>query len=146
MLYLFLKRNKTVMLLPVEAGPTKGADEDFTTPVKIRVGDMQMVPEYKYFVVRNECMTPRHICSGDVVGVQLFDDNFTVADVHEGDILLIHLDDERFRGHKIRVMRETEGDAFRTYYYNGNWQQDSSKPHGFESICGVVREINHPNI
>lgn len=144
MLCLFLGRRKTMSLLPVEAGPTDSAKEDFTTPVKIRIGDMRLQPEYEYFLVRNECMVPRHISSGDVIGVQLFDENFTIADVKEGDILLIYLDDERFHGHKIRVMSGVQRGAFSTYYYIGNRKKESSQPHEFGSIRGVVREINHP--
>lgn len=143
--YLFLKKRKTMNLMLVEAGPTSDAkEEDFNTPVQVRVGDMQMDASLKYFLVKNNCMNPRHIYSNDIIGVQLFDDNFTVNDVEQGDILLIYLDDDRFHGHKIRVMDYSENNAFHTYYYNGGNIQSSSKPHAFSSIRGVVREINHP--
>lgn len=143
-LYLFLRRRRMMELMPVEAGPTADADEDFTTPVSVRVGDMQMDASLQYFVVRNECMKPLHISSGDIIGVQLFDNDFTIADVKQGDILLIHLDDNRFRGHKIRVMDYIQGDSFHTYYFVGRQPQDSSEPHAFSTVRGVVREINHP--
>ena len=81
MLYLFCKRRKTVELMPVEAGPTANAKEDFSIPVPVHVGTMPMNPALTYYVVKNDCMTPLHINHGDVVGVQLFDDNFTVNDV-----------------------------------------------------------------
>ena len=143
-LYLFLRRRRTMELMPVEAGPTADADEDFNTPVPVRVGDMQMDASLQYFVVRNDCMKPLHISSGDIIGVQLFDSDFTIADVKQGDILLIHLDDNRFRGHKIRVADYVQGDSFHTYYFVGRKPQDSSEPHAFSTIRGVVREINHP--
>lgn len=143
-LYLFFRRRRTMELMPVEAGPTADADEDFTTPVPIRVGDMQMDASLQYFVVRNDCMKPLHISSGDIIGVQLFDSDFTITDVKQGDILLIHLDDNRFRGHKIRVMDYVQGDSFHTYYFVGRKPQDSSEPHAFSTVRGVVREINHP--
>ena len=143
-LYLFFRRRRTMELMPVEAGPTADADEDFTTPVPVRVGDMQMDASLQYFVVRNDCMKPLHISSGDIIGVQLFDSDFTITDVKQGDILLIHLDDNRFRGHKIRVMDYVQGDSFHTYYFVGRKPQDSSEPHAFSTIRGVVREINHP--
>lgn len=143
-LYLFLRRRKTVELIPVEAGPTADADEDFTTPVPVCVGTMPMDSSLQYFVVRNECMNPLHISSGDIIGVQLFDEDFTLADIKQGDVLLIHLDDAKFHGHKIRVMDYAEGDAFHTYYFVGKQPQESSEPHAFSSIRGVVREINHP--
>ena len=143
-LYLFFRRRRTMELMPVEAGPTADTDEDFTTPVPVRVGDMQMDASLQYFVVRNDCMKPLHISSGDIIGVQLFDSDFTITDVKQGDILLIHLDDNRFRGHKIRVMDYVQGDSFHTYYFVGRKPQDSSEPHAFSTIRGVVREINHP--
>lgn len=143
-LYLFFRRRRTMELMPVEAGPTADADEDFNTPVPVRVGDMQMDASLQYFVVRNDCMKPLHISSGDIIGVQLFDGDFTITDVKQGDILLIHLDDNRFRGHKIRVMDYVQGDSFHTYYFVGRKPQDSSEPHAFSTIRGVVREINHP--
>lgn len=77
--------------------------------------------------------------------VQPFSDEFTIDDVEEGDVLLIELNDEKFRGRKIRVMDHAEGNAFATYYYVGNKKrQVSSKLHSFDSIRGVVREVNHP--
>ena len=58
---------------------------------------------------------------------------------------LIELNDETFRGRKIRVMDHAEQNAFATYYYVGSKkQQPSSKLHSFDSIKGVVREVNHP--
>lgn len=143
-LYLFLQRRKTVELMPVEAGPTADASEDFTTPVTVRVGMMPMDSSLQYFIVRNECMNPLHIGSGDIIGVQLFDEDFTLDDIKQGDVLLIQLDDQKFHGHKIRVMDYKEGNAFHTYYFVGKRPQESSAPHAFNTIRGVVREINHP--
>ena len=144
-LYLFLLRKKTVDLLPVEAGPIADADEDFTAPVPVRVGEMKMDKSLQYFIVRNDCMKPLHINSNDIIGVQLFDDNFTVADVKKGDILLIFLDDNRFHGHKIRVMDYANNDTFHTFYFVGKQPHSSSEPHSFSTIRGIVKEINHPN-
>lgn len=145
-LYLYLRKSKKVKILPVEAGPIADAkDEDFVTPVAVRVGDLQMDPSLEYFVVRNECMKPMNINSGDIIGVQMFDENFTLDKVTKGDILLIQLDDENFRGHKIRVMDHPENEAFHTYYFLEENRKDSSYPHSFRSIRGVVKEINHLN-
>ena len=145
MLYLYIAKNKKVSIFPVEAGPIVCSNsEDFTSPVIVRVGRLSMDESLTYFIVRNNCMNPRNIYSDDIIGVQMFNDNFTIHDVEEGDILLIYLDDEDFHGHKIRVMKKTVGDAFMTYYYKGNKIEDSSKLHKFTTIRGVVREINHP--
>lgn len=144
-LYLFLRRRRKELLYPVEAGPTADPTEDFTQKVSVRVGEMRKTKGFSYYVVRNDCMKPIGIESGDIVGVQPFDENFKLKDVEEGDVLLIYLDDEKFHGHKIRVMDHVEGNAFVTYYYVGNKKRQlSSNPHSFNTICGVVREVNHP--
>lgn len=143
-LYLFLRRRETMYLMPVEAGPTADASEDFATPVRVGVGEMSINESLQYFIVRNDCMKPLHICSGDIVGVQLFNENFTIDDVKQGDILLIYIDDARFHGHKIRVMDYADDEAFHTYYFVGKKPHNSSEPHAFHTIRGIVREINHP--
>lgn len=145
-LYLYLQKRKKVKMLPVEAGPIADAkNEDFITPVTVRVGNLQMDPKLVYFVVKNECMNYLNINSGDIIGVQMFDKSFTIKDVEQGDILLIELDDEGFQGHKIRVMDYPEGEAFHTYYFKGNRKKESSHPHSFNNVRGVVKEIHHLN-
>lgn len=144
-IYLYLKRRRRDFLFPVEAGPISDTNEDFTKPVSVRIGEMKKTPGLDYFLVKNECMRPIGICPGDIIGVQLFGEGFTIVDVKEGDVLLIELDDEKFRGRKIRVMDHIEENAFATYYYVGRKKrQASSKLHSFDSIRGVVREVNHP--
>ena len=142
MVYAYLRRNKKLFL--VEAGPVDGADRDFMKPVSVCVNGLRMNKSLKYFVVRNDCMIPRHIYSNDVIGVQMFDNQFTIKDVKKDDILLIYLNDEEFKGHKIRVMKDVEGEAFRTYYFKDGKPKDSKKLHAFDTILGVVRETNHP--
>lgn len=145
-LYLYLQKRKKVKILPVEAGPIADAkDEDFITPVIVRVGDLQMDPSLEYFVVRNQCMRPMNINEGDIIGVQLLDETFTIDKIKKGDILLIKLDDDNFRGHKIRVMDYPENDAFHTYYFIEENRKNSHYPHKFNNIRGVVKEIHHLN-
>lgn len=144
MLVIYHKKRKKVDMLLVEAGPTTNAKEDFTKKVPVIVGNMQMNPSYQYFKVVNDCMKMRHISSGDVIGVQPLNENYTINDINQGDILLIYLNDERFSGHKIRVMKDIVGDAFNTYYFVGDTKQQSSEPHPFSTIRGVVKEVYHP--
>ena len=142
LVYTFLRRDKK--MFPVEAGPVDGVERDFSKPISVCVGDLHMDKSLTYFVVQNDCMIPRHIYPNDVIGVQMFNDQFTVRDVKENDILLIHLEDDDFKGHKIRVMKNIEGEAFHTYYFKNGYPKDSKKLHAFNTILGVVRETNHP--
>ena len=145
MLYSYLSKRKKMTMLPVEAGPISNAgNKDFTTPIAVNVSGLDTEESLSYFVVRNNCMNPRNIYSGDIIGVQMFDDNFTLKDVKKGDILLIYFDDESFHGHKIRVMEDVQGEAFSTYYYLGEEVKPSTKLHAFSAVRGVVREVNHP--
>lgn len=145
LVFLYIKKHKTMDLFPVEAGPVDGVERDFTKPLTVVVGDMQMNPLLHYYVVQNDCMVPRHIYGNDIIGVQFFDDQFTIKDVKKDDILLIYIEDEDFHGHKIRAVNDITEDAFLTYYYTGEEKHDSKKPHSFASARGIVRETNHPH-
>ena len=144
MYVMFLKKRRIVNILPVEAGSTANTNHNFMKKVPIRVENMQMNPSYEYFKVVNDCMKMRKISSGDIIGVQPLNEHYTIKDIKSGDILLIYLDDNRFHGHKIRVMKNVEGDAFNTYYFKDNVEHKSSEPHAFSTIRGVVKEVYHP--
>lgn len=144
LVYLYVRKHKKVFLFPVEAGPVDGVERDFTKPLTVVVGDMQMDPSLEYYVVQNDCMKPRHIYGDDIIGVQLFDDQFTIKDIKKDDILLIYIDDEDFHGHKIRAVKDIAEGVFMTYYYKGEDKHDSKKPHSFDSVKGIVRETHHP--
>lgn len=145
LVYLYVKKHKKIDLLPVEAGPVDSVERDFTKPLTVVVGDLQTNPALQYYVVQNDCMIPRHIYGNDIIGVQLFDDQFTIKDIKKDDILLIYIDDEDFHGHKIRAVKDITEDAFLTYYYRGEEKHDSKKPHSFSSVKGIVRETYHPH-
>lgn len=145
--YLYYVRNKSVNLFPVEAGPLEDVKEDFSKKEKVCLGKVadELNPQLEHFVVRNECMTPRGIMSGDVIGVRLFDGSFTLADTNEDDVLLIYLDDERFKGHKIRIRGEMNNVSkeCNTYYFAGRRKVLSRHPHTFNKIKGVVEDVYH---
>lgn len=145
LVYLYIKKHKKMDLFPAEAGPVDGVKRDFTKPLTVVVGDMQMDPALQYYVVQNDCMIPRHIYGDDIIGVQLLDDHFTLKDIRKDDILLIYIDDDDFHGHKIRAVKDIIDDAFLTYYYKGEEIHDSKRPHSFDSVKGVVRETHHPH-
>ena len=78
----------------------------------------------------------------DIIGVRMFDKNFTVENVEDGKILLIYLNEKKI--YKIRIKGEpAEGNAYNTYYYRSNEKTKSSRPHGIDSIKGVIVEVNH---
>ena len=56
-----------------------------------------------------------------------------------GDIVLIFLNDKNFRGYKIRIIKNIDGNDANTFYYdeNGN-ERMSSKSHTLVSIIGVI--------
>ena len=136
-----------VKLLQVEAGPTPKSlfirKVNLMTPVSVDMDDIHRDPSLQYYVVKNQCMNIKGISDGDIVGVRPFDDTFTVNDTPTGSILLIFLDDKRFKGYKIREkgMLENDGMAYSTYHYKGGKQHKSSKPHSVDSIKGVVVEV-----
>lgn len=145
--YLWYIRHLSVTMLPVEAGSVDGSNRDFTHAESVRMGTAakDLDPALEHFVVHNDCMVSRGIMPGDVIGVRMFSDNFTLSNTKPDDIMLIHLDDARFRGHKIRVRGEqdTTNNVCHTYYYKGNSKILSAHPHNNDSIKGVVEDVYH---
>lgn len=142
------KENRTsVNMLPVEAGPLEVANRDFTGMECVRMGAAAKAlnPDLMHFVVHNDCMMSRGIMPGDVVEVHPFSESFTIADTTPDDILLIHIDDERFQGHKIRVRgeRDDANQVCHTYYYKGSTKVMSAHPHTMDKIKGVVENVFH---
>ena len=147
MVYKECKRRKKLYMYPIEAGGTKrGTTTDFCKKVMINIPGIanQMNKNLTYFVVQNQCMTPKHIYHNDIIGVKIFDETFTVEQVKEGDVLLIWLDDENFKGYKIRIKGKFDGtDAYETFYYEGQQIQQSHQNHRISTIKGVVEEVIH---
>lgn len=141
-LYLVWRKTRKVMLYPVEAGPLTEAHPDLNRPMPVCVGNLKMNRALHYFVVKNDCMIPKEIRPDDIIGVRMFDENFTVENVEEGKILLIYLPEKEI--YKMRIKGEpAEDNAYNTYYYRNNEKTKSSRPHGADSIKGVVVEVNH---
>lgn len=141
------KRRKKLYMYPVEAGGTKMKTTiDFSKEIMVNTPGVasQMNKELTYFVVQNQCMSPKHIYHNDVVGVRMFNGTFTIEQVKEGDVLLIWLDDQNFKGYKIRIKGNFDGtDAYETFYYEGNKIKKSHKNHKISTIKGVVEEVIH---
>lgn len=82
---------------------------------------------------------------GDIVGVKMFDEKDKDSLLCKpGDMLLIFIDDEHFRGYKIRELGyATESNTeYYTYHYKNGIKTHSSRPHSIDSIKGVVMEIH----
>ena len=139
----------------VEAGPTgsmvMGQSRNYkVNPLRSQDkllinGESQAFINYKQFVVKGSCMEVRNIFEGDVILVELFKEDALnqekLQKIKKNDILLIHLNDEKFRGHKIRVSSEEKNnDELNTFYYNSDGSIcNSNKPHKLEDIKGIVR-------
>jgi len=92
-------------------------------------------------------MELRGIYPGDVIGVQKFNDEFTLDDTDENSVMLIFLNDDNFHGNKIRVRGNAESDGtYSTYYFeNDGSKHFSTNRHKAADIRGVVVEVNHLN-
>ena len=113
----------------------------------IRPEDMSL--PYKRFVVKGDCMKPRNIFNGDVIFIESFKENASDDDkfqiIKENDILLIYLDDKRFKGYKIRgFSKRNEDGSLETFYYKEDGTTKiSGHSHRLESIGGIVkRKLN----
>lgn len=137
-----------VSLYVVEAGPTKRffrQRQDFTTPIEVDCGGVVMNDKLRYFVVKNNCMRLKGIKDGDIIGVKMFDHNFSMPDDYKGKISLIYLHDKNFRGYKIRELGDYKSDinSYETYHYKGGKLNKSSRPHSTEAIKGLIVEVHH---
>jgi hypothetical protein len=136
-----------VKLHQVEAGPIRNLFKqqvDLLPMVDVNIDDITMDPNLQYFIVKNQCMQEKGISDGDIIGVRMFEDENSVLSLSKKDnILLIYINDERFKGYKIREQGDmtSDGLAFNTYHYKGGTKSLSSRPHAIESIKGVVTEV-----
>lgn len=135
-------------LSQVEAGSTKrffNRKTDSTSLVSVDMKNISIDPNLRYFVVKNQCMQTKGISDGDIIGVRMLNDKDKISALHKkGLILLIYLDDQNFKGYKIREQGEITNNkmAYNTYHYKDGVQHKSSKPHSIESIKGIVEEIH----
>jgi hypothetical protein len=88
-------------------------------------------------------MKKRGINNGDIVYAKKFDDVFRKDQIKPNDILLILLNDERYKGYKIRVCKGRNPNDEReleTFYYDSDGNERlSSKNHRIELVQGVIK-------
>jgi hypothetical protein len=96
-----------------------------------------------YIRVRAEgnSMKLRDINNGDIIFARKFDDTFTHSHIRPNDILLLHLNDARYNGYKIRVCSEISPKiGLKTFYYNPDGStHNSSQPHSLDRAVGIVQ-------
>ena len=149
-----IRAQKTPRLPKVETGHIIWETPVKSNPVaidKILSGGKKFVARGKkydasgYILVRADgsSMKRRGINNGDIVYARKFDDSFGKESIQPDDILLIHLDDERYKGYKIRVFKKyspDNADELETYYYDSEGEERiSSLNHRLELVKGVVK-------
>ncbi|MDR0415467.1 MAG: hypothetical protein LBH84_08670 [Prevotellaceae bacterium] len=88
-------------------------------------------------------MKKRGIRNGDIVYAKRFNDTFGKDQIKPGDILLILLNDEQYKGYKVRVCRRynpNNANELETFYYDddGN-ERISSKNHRIDLVQGIIK-------
>ena len=134
----------------VEAGSTGNTSECAVIhkPIakydKLMIGNKQL--DMSLFIslnVTGSCMKKKGINPGDVVIARKIGNNFNFNNLKEGDILLIWLNDSKFKGYKMRIFESEENNnKLKTYYYDeeGNTQY-STNPHNKSSVKGIFEYI-----
>ena len=142
---LYAVGNYLLYTLPiVEAGPISGVRHTGLQRISQRVNSSYRIIKndvtyhYRRFIVQGSCMSSQGINPRDIICVRMFDKNDDKI-LHPDDFVLIFLNDNKFRGYKIRRIKEVDGEVAKTFYYNDNGaEQLSSEPHSIASIIGIV--------
>ena len=143
---------RIMQLYQVEAGPTKKYLKqkiNLMSMVDVDMKDIVIDSTLQYFIVKNQCMKIKGISDGDIIGVRMFENGDNIPKTtKKGQMLLIYIDDEHFKGYKIREQGDItdDGTSYNTYHYKGGIQNQSSKPHAITSIKGIVEEVYQRNV
>jgi SOS-response transcriptional repressor LexA len=107
-------RERKTMLPKVEAGPVSEAKNKscatptFTYHDRCYAGDKILNPSKYYALpVEGKCMSARNICENDVIMARKFNAGFRKSDIKPDDILLIRIDDDRYRNYKYGYLNST---------------------------------------
>lgn len=149
MIIAYLLLNLIMRRIPeVEAGPTAGLSSTGSQRVAGNIPPSYKKREangkisvHRNFVVKGKCMEPKGISEGNVVDVKVLEKSersLLNKDLKKDQIVLIFLNDERFRGYKLRIVKEVRDTDALTYYYEDGQLKDSSRPHKFKDVVGIV--------
>jgi hypothetical protein len=149
-----VKQRKSSLLPKVETGHIVYESEQEGNPApvdKILFSGKKFVVKGKkynssdYILARADgvSMKKKGISSGDIVYAKKFDASFGKDQIKPNDVLLILLNDERYKGYKIRVCRgrnpKDENDLETFYYDSDGNERVSSKNHRLDLVQGVVK-------
>lgn len=145
-LTMYAAGNYLLYTLPiVEAGPISGVKHTGLQRTHQRLNSSYrvmkdgMVYHYRRFIVQGDCMSCQGIKPHDVICVRLFNDEKEKTLLKQNDFVLIFLNDKKFRGYKIRRIKNLTNDMAETFYYTHTGaEQPSSEPHALKNIIGIV--------
>lgn len=140
----------------VEAGPLdfiekqkEETEKDNLKPLMVKdevlttSKDIVKISDYKQFRVKGNCMRNRGIESGDIILAHIFKSDTEKEQLKKDDILLIYIDDERYRGYKIRIFdkySELSKNLLKTYCYTDEGEIHYSKrDHNIKNVFGIVK-------
>jgi hypothetical protein len=147
-----IKQQKMFKVQTVVTGQVFYHAEEYSNPVRVD----KVIRFGKKFIVGGETfnssdfiqvraggysMKRRGIVDGDIIYARKFDGNFTLNEIKEGDLLLIYLNDARYKGYKIRIFRKyADNNEIETYYYNKDGtERNSSHAHSSDRVAGVIK-------
>lgn len=145
-LIMYTAGNYLLYTLPVvEAGPISGVKHTGLQRTHQRLNSsyraMKDGTQYHYrrFIVQGDCMSSQGIKPHDVICVRIFNNEKEKTILKQNDFVLIFLNDKKFRGYKIRRIKDLTKDKANTFYYTSTGaEQSSSEPHALKSIIGIV--------
>jgi len=146
---------KLSFLEVVDAGPVVHHTKKSNANIKIKPltshdciytksGKRVNLSGFHQFAVIGECMQVKEIEEGNIVLVKKFDNKETKKDLLKPqDVLVICLNDKKYKGYKIRVFEGFDKDgSLKTFCYNADGSlHNSSKNHQIDQIIGVVKFV-----
>lgn len=145
-LTMYAAGNYLLYTLPVvEAGPISGVKHTGLHRTHQRLNSSYRVMKngiqyhYRRFIVQGDCMSCKGIKPHNVICVRIFNNEEEKTILKQNDFVLIFLNDRKFRGYKIRRIKDLTKDKADTFYYTPTGaEQPSSEPHALKSIIGIV--------
>jgi len=147
--------DKLSFLEVVDAGPVVYHVNKANTNIKIKPltshdciytkeGKRVNLYDFQQFAVIGECMRAEGIEEGNVVLVKKFGVKESKQNlIKPKDVLVIYLNDKRYKGYKVRVFEDFDTDgSLKTFCYNEDGSlHNSSKNHQIDQVIGTVKFV-----